>query len=145
MAIVDALCRLLDQACLTTDLRGNLVVWKTSSGEDGDLLSSGNGVHGVDGRDTSRDHFFGVDLFSKKTANKQPFLGQSSCWRYTYSRVRVDRLTIDIQVILRQHLRTLVNRTTRTVKDTSQHVLGHTQLQAVAGELDFGLPVKEMS
>lgn len=137
VTIVDALCRLLDQTCLTTDLRGDFVVWKTSGGEDGDLLSSSNGVHGIDGGNTGRDHFFGVDLFPRNTPNKQPLLEQYR--RYTYSRVRVNRLTVDIQVILRQHLGTLVNRPTRTVKDTSQHVLGHTQLQAVAGELDFGL------
>ena len=64
--IVDTLRRLLDQTGLTTDLRGNLVVWKTSGGEDGDLLSSGNGVHGVDSGNTSRNHFFGVDLFERK-------------------------------------------------------------------------------
>ena len=33
----------------------------TGSGEERDLLSSGNGCHCVDGRDTRLDHFLGVD------------------------------------------------------------------------------------
>ena len=78
--IVDTLRRLLDQTGLTTDLRGNLVVWKTSGREDGDLLSSGNGVHGIDGGNSGRDHFFGVDLFERKeqssaTGRKHPSPG----------------------------------------------------------------------
>lgn len=66
MTIVNALRRLVDQACLTTNLCSDFIVGKTGSGENGDLLSSGNGVHGVDGGDTSGDHLFGVDLFREK-------------------------------------------------------------------------------
>lgn len=65
MTIVNALRRLVDQTCLTTNLCSDFIVGKTSCGEDGDLLSSGNGVHGVDGGDTGGDHFFGVDLFGE--------------------------------------------------------------------------------
>ena len=57
----------------------------------------------------------------------------------TYTRVGVDGRAVDVQVLLRQDLRALVDGTTRTIEDTTQHVLGHTELQAVAGELDFGL------
>ena len=38
-----------------------IIVRETSGGENGDLLSSGDAVHGVNGRDTSLDHFFRVD------------------------------------------------------------------------------------
>ena len=38
------------------------VVRETGGGEDGNLLTTGDGVHGIDGRDTSGDHFFGVYL-----------------------------------------------------------------------------------
>jgi hypothetical protein len=41
--------------------KSHFVVRKTGGGENGNLLATGNGVHGVDGRDTSLDHFFGVD------------------------------------------------------------------------------------
>lgn len=60
-ALVD-LSRPTDQAGLSTNLRSDLVVGKTGRGEDGNLLTTGNGVHGVDGRDTGGDHFFGVYL-----------------------------------------------------------------------------------
>lgn len=65
VVIVHTLVRsplLLDQASLSTDLSGNLVVRQTSGGEDGDLLSTSDRVHGVDGRDTGGYHFFGVHL-----------------------------------------------------------------------------------
>lgn len=65
MAIVHALVRntlLLDQTCLPANLGSNFVVRETSCGENGDLLTTSNGVHGVDGRDTGGDHLLGVDL-----------------------------------------------------------------------------------
>jgi hypothetical protein len=34
---------------------------QTSSREDGDLLTTGDGVHGINGGDTSLDHFFRID------------------------------------------------------------------------------------
>jgi hypothetical protein len=37
------------------------VVRQTSSGEDGNLLATGNGVHGIDGGDTSLDHLLRVN------------------------------------------------------------------------------------
>ena len=52
----------LDQAGLATDLRGNLVVRKTGGGEDGDFLATGDGVHGIDGRDACGDHLLWVYL-----------------------------------------------------------------------------------
>lgn len=93
MTIVCALiCHtlLLNQASLSTNLRGNFVVRKASSGEDGDLLSTGDGVHGVDGGDTGRDHLLGVDLtflsvFVVATLKKAPHSG-----------VWVDRTAVDV-------------------------------------------------
>lgn len=37
------------------------IMRETGSREDGDFLSSGDTVHGVDGRDAGLDHFLGVD------------------------------------------------------------------------------------
>lgn len=48
-------------------------------------------------------------------------------------------MTVDVEVILGQNLRALVDSTTGTVKYTTKHVLGHTELERVAAELDFGL------
>lgn len=53
----------------------------------------------------------------------------------SYSRVGVDRTAVDVKVFFRKHLGALVDGTTRTVKDTAQHVFGHTKLQALSGEL----------
>jgi hypothetical protein len=50
-----------DEGSLSADLGTNLVMGKTGSGEEWDLLSSGNGGHGIDGGDTSLDHLLGVD------------------------------------------------------------------------------------
>ena len=50
----------LDEGYLTANLGTDLIVGQTSSGEERDLLATGNRVHDVDGRDTSLDHFLGV-------------------------------------------------------------------------------------
>lgn len=57
----------------------------------------------------------------------------------THARVRVDRAAVDVEVVLCQHLGTLVDSSSGTIEDTTQHVLRHTELQALAGELDSGL------
>ena len=41
--------------------KANLVVGQTSSGEDGNLLATGNGVHGINGGDTSLNHLLRVN------------------------------------------------------------------------------------
>lgn len=51
----------LDEGSLTADLGTDLVVRKTGGREERDLLTSGNGGHGIDGRDAGLDHFLGVD------------------------------------------------------------------------------------
>jgi hypothetical protein len=56
-----------------------------------------------------------------------------------YSGVGVDGAAVDIKVVLRKHLGTLVDGSARSVKDTAQHVLRYTKLQAVAGEFYFRL------
>lgn len=62
VVIVNALCGLSDQAGLSANLGSNLVVRQTGGGEDGDLLATSDGVHGIDGGDTGGDHFLGVHL-----------------------------------------------------------------------------------
>lgn len=39
----------------------DLIVWQPSSRKDGDLLSSCNAVHAINGRDARLDHLLGVD------------------------------------------------------------------------------------
>ena len=47
-----------------------------------------------------------------------------------------ERRTIDVQVILCKYLRALVDRNTRTVENTPQHVLRDRKLHARPGELN---------
>jgi hypothetical protein len=54
---------LLHQTGLSTNLSSDFVMRETGSGENGNLLSTGNRVHRIDSRDTGGDHFFGVDLY----------------------------------------------------------------------------------
>lgn len=135
MSIVYTFCGLsglCDQTSLPTDLRGDFVVRQTGSREDGDFLTTGNGVHGVNSRDTSGNHFFRVHLLERSAL---------SCVKIcrTYSRIWVDRTTVDVQVVFSQNLGSLVNCSSGTIEDTPQHVFGYTKLQAVATELDFCL------
>jgi hypothetical protein len=54
---------LLHKRGLTTDLSTNLIVRKTGSGEEGNLLTSGDGVHDINSGDTSLDHLLRVNSF----------------------------------------------------------------------------------
>jgi hypothetical protein len=56
-----------------------------------------------------------------------------------YTGVGVDGRTVDVEVVLGQHLGTLIDGASRSIKDTAKHILGNTELQALAGELDLGL------
>mmetsp|Transcript_3276 Transcript_3276/g.6039 ORF Transcript_3276/g.6039 Transcript_3276/m.6039 type:complete len:232 (+) Transcript_3276:569-1264(+) len=51
---------LLDKRRLTSNLSSDFVVGKTSCRENGNLLSTSNGVHHIDSRDTSLDHSLGI-------------------------------------------------------------------------------------
>lgn len=75
-----------------------------------------NGVHGIDSTDTSRNHLLGVD-----------------------SRVGVNGRAVDIEVVFGEHLRALVDGSSRTVKDATQHVLRYGDLEILSRELDGGL------
>lgn len=136
-ALID-LGRPADQTGLSTNLGGDLVVRKTGRREDGNLLPTGNRIHGVDGRNTSRDHFFGVHLsWLARTDIPCPLL--------TYTRVWVDRATVDVEVVLSKNLGALVDGLPRTIENTAQHVFGDTKLQAVSCEFDFGLCLSDMA
>lgn len=62
-----------------------------------------------------------------------------------YSRVRVDGGAVDIEVVLCEHFGPLVDGPARSIEDAPQHVLGHTELQTVAGEFDFRLRQSDKS
>lgn len=57
----------------------------------------------------------------------------------TYTRVWVNRTSVDVQVLLSQHLRSLVDSPSGSIKDATKHVLRNTQLQALPRKLDCSL------
>lgn len=57
----------------------------------------------------------------------------------TYTRVWVNRTSVDVQVILSQHLWSLVDSPSGSIKDATKHVLRDTQLQTLSRELDSSL------
>jgi hypothetical protein len=138
VVIVHTLCWLSDQAGLSANLRGDLVMRQTGRGEDGNLLATGDRVHRVNGGDTGRDHLLGIHL-------ARSVLPCDIAAHRAYSRVWVDGTAVDVEVVLRKHLGALVDGLSGAVENATQHVLGDTELQAVAGELDFGLHVSATS
>jgi hypothetical protein len=102
VVIVHTLGGLSDQTSLSTNLGSDFVMRKTGRREDGNLLTAGNRVHRVNGRNTGRDHFFGVHLVpSAPEATNTSFC--------PYTRVRVDGAAVDVKVVFRKHLGTLVD------------------------------------
>ena len=85
---------------------------KTSGRENGNLLATSDTVHGVNGRNTGLDHFFGVN-----------------------SRVWIDGLTLNVEVLLGKDLGTLVDSLSGAVKNTTQHVLADRNLEGVPAKL----------
>jgi hypothetical protein len=51
---------MFDEGSLTTDLSTNLRVRETGSREERNLLTSSDGSHSINGRDTSLDHLSGI-------------------------------------------------------------------------------------
>ena len=120
MVVMRALVRALHlhQTRLPTYLRCDLVVRETCCREDGDLLPTGDGIHGVDGGDTGGDHLFGID-----------------------AGVGVDGRAVDVEVVLREHFGAFVDGAAGAVEDAAQHVFADAELEVVAGEFDSSLEV----
>jgi len=101
------------QRGLAADLCGNLIVRQTGGREQRDLLASRNRHVDVDGADTGLDHLLRVRALAG-----------------------VDGLSLDVQVVLCQHLQVLlVQRLARAVERAAQHLLGDRHLQHIAAEL----------
>ena len=97
---------------LTTNLSSNFVVRQSVGREDWNLLPTGNRVHDVDSRDARLDHFLRVD-----------------------TRVGIDGLTLDIQVILSHDGGPLVNGFSGSVENSAEHVFRNWGSQNVACKL----------
>ncbi len=83
--------------------------------EDGQLLPAHQGVQAVDGRDAGLDEVGGI-----------------------VASEGIDGAAVDVQFLLRDDARALVDGTPQAVEDPAQDVLAHRQLQALAGEAHPG-------
>ena len=101
---------------LAGDLGGQVCVGQTRAREDGELLTADEGIQSVDGGDTRLDELGGVEAGGG-----------------------VDGGTVDVQRLVRNQGRAVVDGFTHTVEHAAQHMLGHGQLHAVAGEAHLGL------
>jgi len=114
--IVDVL--VLHKIGLSADLSTNLIMGKTIGREEGDLLSSSDGVHDINGRDTSLDHFLGV-----------------------VSLIRVNRLSLDIKEIFSEYWGSMIDRDSGTIELATEHLNGDGHLQDITGELAMSVEV----
>ena len=124
--------RMLPPRC-TTRAESNLVVWQTRSREDGDLLSSCNGIHHVNCGDTGLNHLLGV--YTRVRVNWRACKHISHRAHITLHTIFH---TVDIQVIFSEYFGAIVNRLARTVEDTPEHVLRDREFHAATSELNMG-------
>ena len=106
----------LNERCLTHDLCTDFVMWQTICREQRNLLTSSNGSHAIDSRNTSLNHFLRVN-----------------------SRVWINWLTIDVLEFLSEHWWTFINRSTRTIEHSSKHFLCNRHLQCFTSELAMSI------
>ena len=97
--------------CLSCDLRRQLIVRQTGTGEDRQLLSTYQCVQSVDGGHAGLDK-----------------LGR------VYTGRRVHRQAVDISSLFRKDLRSVVNGASQSVKDTAQHISGYAKFHAASQE-----------
>ena len=129
----------LYQPSLTTDLCSNLIMRKTSSRKERNLLSSSNRIHDINGRNSSLYHFFWVSSltridwttwkFSQGTWNiriKKPYLVEVIKSKFKGNPMPH---TWNIQVCLRKDGRTIVNWFPRSIKNAPKHVQGDWSFQ----------------
>lgn len=97
-------------------------MWETGSGEEWDLLTTSNGVHDIDGRDTSLNHLLGIVSLE---------------W--------VDWLSLDIEEILSKNWRTVVDGSSLTIELATKHLCGDRHAEHITSELTMGVSVVNVS
>mmetsp|Transcript_21553 Transcript_21553/g.38515 ORF Transcript_21553/g.38515 Transcript_21553/m.38515 type:complete len:353 (+) Transcript_21553:505-1563(+) len=110
--------RPLDKTCLTTNLRSDIVMGKTGSREKRNLLATSDGIHNINSRNASLNHFLRVGTLG-----------------------RVNRSTTDIQELLSKDVGAAINRLARAVENATKHITRHRGFHDLASELKSGLPV----
>jgi len=111
----------LDQGSLTANLGTNGIMGETSGGEEGNLLTTSDGVHDIDGGDSSLDHLLGVVTL-----------------------VRINWLALNVEEIFGEYGRSMINRLTLTVELATKHLSGDGHLEHVTSELTMGVRVVDV-
>jgi len=91
---------------------------ETIGREQRDLLSTGDGVHDINGGDTSLDHFLGV-----------------------ISLVRVNRLSLDVEEIFGEDWGSMINWDSGTIELATEHLNGDGHLEDITSELAMSVQV----
>ena len=102
--------------CLTGNLCCEFRMGKSRCGEDGQLLSTDQGVQAVDGRYTG--------------LNELRRIGTGG---------RVDGCTVDVETFFRNDVRAAVDGLSKSVKYTAEHVLGDSEFHLASCEADPGI------
>lgn len=109
---------LLNERGLSANLCTNLIMRKTICREEGDLLSSSDGVHDINSGDTGLDHFLGV-----------------------VSLIRVNRLSLDIKEVFGEYWGSMVDGHTGTIELATEHLDRDRHAEDITGELTMGVEV----
>lgn len=111
----------LDKTSLTANLSTDGVMGKTSGREEWDLLSTSDGVHDIDGGDTSLDHLLWV-----------------------ISLIWINRLSLDIEEVFSEDGRTMIDGNTLTIELATKHLGGDGHAEHVASELTVRVGVVDV-
>ncbi len=101
------------QGRLAHDLGGELIMGQTGAGEERQFLASQEGVHTVNRRDAC------LDIVAR-----------------VHARSGIDRLPVDIGVVLRQGLGPAILWQSQSAKDAPQHLFSHRDLERLPQKVD---------
>ena len=131
----------LNKRGLTTDLGTNLIVRETGSGEERNLLATGNGVHHVNGRDTCLDHLLWVhSLIGVNRLALYLLIIIRYCEQRRFQ-LKSAHSYLNIKELFCENWRTVVNWGAGAVEGASEHLNADWHAQHVACELDVSVQV----
>jgi hypothetical protein len=93
-------------------------VRKTSGREEWNLLTTGNGDHGINGRDTGLDHLLWID---------------SLIW--------INGLSLDIEELLGEYWRALIDWRSGTIEHSTKHFNAHGHAEDITREFTSSVQV----
>ena len=160
VVIMDVL--LLHERGLSADLSTDLIMGETIGREQGDLLSTGDGVHDINGGDTSLDHFLGVislvrvnrlslntfnnikldDVFSRVWRTRSSidmFFAEEISARHMAE--NGEKTYLDIEEIFGEDWGSMINWDSGTIELATEHLNGDGHLEDITSELAMSVEV----